>query len=347
MMPFLRYVCFGWRAKRKDIMDGFTTEARRTYFQMFIPNISISSLNDAQVLDKFERLHSEWYGRRLFWWPGLLLFLVSLIAITLVVFTVLHTQGYVKENPFFDVPDIGIAAIAGAYSWVVNDFISRSRRLDFSPADVLWGVLRLIIAVPMGYSLATIAAQSVGPFVAFALGAFPLATLNSMLQRLANKSLNVEPTAEETSDDIIKLQGVNRAIIERLSNEDITTITQIAYCDPIRLIMRSNLTFNFVTDCMNQALAWIHLKDGLDTIRPLGLRGAVEIRRFIIDLDYDGVKNTTSTHPADPKAAHDRADAVLEKIAAALNQDPETLQLVFRAIAEDEYTAYLRTVWGD
>jgi hypothetical protein len=68
----------------------------------------------------------------------------------------------------------------------------------------------------------------------------------------------LEPTAEETSNDIVKLQGINRWIIERLSNEDITTVTQIAYCDPIRLIMRSNLTFNFVTDCMNQALAVIY-----------------------------------------------------------------------------------------
>ncbi len=342
MIPFLRYVCFGWRAKRQDIMDVFTEDACRTYFEMFSPS-RISSA-DKKVSVEFDRLYSKWYGRRLFWVPGLLLFLVGLIAVTLVVLTVLHTRGYVA-NPLFDVPNIGIAAIAGAYLWVVNDFISRVRRLDFAPSDVLWGVLRLIIAVPMGYSLATLAAESVGPFVAFALGAFPLATLTSMLQRLANKHLGVEPTAEETSDDIVKLQGINRWIIERLSNEDITTVTQIAYCDPIRLIMRSNLTFHFVTDCMNQALAWIYLKDGLDTIRPLGMRGAVEIKHFIDAFDYDDAKNTDPEHQAERKAAHDRAVSALPKIAATLNQEPETLQLVFREIARDPYAIYLREVW--
>ena len=35
----------------------------------------------------------------------------------------------------------------------------------------------------------------------------------------------------------------------------VAQIAQVAYCDPIRLVMRSSLTFSFVIDCMNQALA--------------------------------------------------------------------------------------------
>src|SRR5262249_36776758 len=158
----------------------------------------------------------------------------------------------------FDMEKTAIAAIAGAYMWTVNDFISRARRLDFAPADVFWGVLRLVIAVPMGYAFAVIA-PPVGPFVAFAIGAFPLAKVTTMLQQLANKNLNLAATEEEAKDDIIQLQGINKTIAERLINEDITTVTQVAYCDPVQLIMRSNLTFNFVTECMNQALAWMYL----------------------------------------------------------------------------------------
>jgi hypothetical protein len=242
-------------------------------------------------------------------------------------------------NPLVKVPDIAMAAIAGAYLWVVNDFISRARRLDFAPSDVMWGVLRLIISVPMGYAFAKIAAASVGPFVAFALGAFPLSTLTSMLQRLANKNLQLQPAPEETADDIVKLQGINRAIVERLSNEDITSITQVAYCDPVRLIMRSNLSFNFVTDCMNQALAWMYLQDGLNIIRPLGMRGAAEIRHLIGD--FDGVD---MAQPGG-KEAHDRAVAAMPLIATAIKQDVATLQVVFRQIAEDPYTIFLDRVW--
>jgi hypothetical protein len=188
----------------------------------------------------------------------------------------------------------------------------------------------------MGYAFASIAAKSVGPFVAFALGAFPLASLISMLQRLATKNLGQQATPEETADDIVKLQGINRAIVERLANEDVTTITQIAYCDPVRLIMRSNLTFNFVTDCMNQALAWLYLKEDLNVIRALGLRGAVEIRQLIADFDAQASAD---------QAARQRAVAALPFIAAAIRQDVATVQIVLRQIAGDPFAIFLERVW--
>lgn len=335
MAPFIRYVTIGWRAKRKDIMDGLGADARLAYFKMFSRSGQIPDASTASTA--FENLYFEWYGRKLFIVPGALLSLAGTIAVTFVAFTSLHRLNYM-ENPLFDLPDTAMAAIAGAYLWVIDDHTSRARRLDFAPSDVQWGVLRLIIAIPMGYAFASVAAKSVGPFVAFALGAFPLATLTTMLRRLAEKNLGLGATPEEASDDIIMLQGVNRAIVERLLNEDITTVTQVAYCDPVRLVMRSNLNFVFVSDCMNQALAWMYLENDLSVIRKLGLRGAFEIK-CLIDC-YDD----KSTEPK-AQAAHALAVAALPKIAAAIKQDPDTLQLTLRQIAEDPYTLFLHRVW--
>jgi hypothetical protein len=98
--------------------------------------------------------------------------------------------------------------------------------------------------------------------------------------------------------------------------------------------MRSNLTFNFVTDCMNQALAWMYLKSDLDKVRPLGMRGAIEIRDLLRDLDL-----------VDPTPAKELAVAALPKIALAINQDPVTLRVVFGQISGDPYTDFLRSVW--
>lgn len=338
IVPFLTYVVVGWSAKRRDIMDGFNADARLAYFTMFSPSEKTPSRDTAAV--EFERLYSQWYGRRFFWFPGILLFAVGVTEVTFVVLTVLHTAGY-TTNPLFDIPSIAIAAIAGAYMWVVNDFTSRTRRLDFSPSDVHWGILRLVIAVPMGYAFAAVAAPSLGPFVAFALGAFPLTTVTSMLGKLANRALSLEATAEEASHDIIKLQGINKATVERLSNEDVTTISQIAYCDPVQLVMRSNLNFIFVTDCMNQALAWMYLEDDMNKIRRLGLRGAVEIKHWL-DAYYDADTNPPR------RRNHDLAHAFLPKIASAMNQDPDlkTLLVTFYEIAEDPFTVFLVRVWS-
>lgn len=339
MTPLLRYVLVGWRAKRQDIMDGLNAEARLAYYRMFCRTESVTSADVAMT--EFEKLYQTWYGRKYFILPGVIFVLVGTIEITLVSFSTLHDLQFISSNPLFDVPVTAVAAIAGAYLWVADDFISRARRLDFSPSDVQWGTLRLVIAVPMGYAFATVASKDLGPFVAFALGAFPLTALISMLQRLARKGVGIEATKEEGTDDIIKLQGIYPTIVDRLSFEDISTVTQVAYCDPVRLVMRSNLTFNFVTDCMNQALAWMYFQDQLGTVlRPMGMRGAVEIKCLIDEFD------DTSSTDADSKAAHELALVALPQMADKLGSSPEALQIAFRQIAEDPFTAFLCEVWS-
>jgi hypothetical protein len=208
-----------------------------------------------------------------------------------------------------------------------------------APSDLMWAALRLAISTPMGYAFAAVLTQPLAHFTAFALGAFPLSSLVSVLRRLANKNLGLAPTTDEALDDIVKLQGINRAIVERFDIEGITTITQIAYCDPVRLIMRSSMTFNFVTDCMNQALAWMYLQTDLDAIRALGMRGAVEIRCLCLELD-----DTASTDPG-KRQDHAIAAEAFPLIAAKINQDPKTLQIVFRQIAADPFTSFLAKVW--
>jgi hypothetical protein len=334
-VPLLHYVAIGWRARRKDIMDGLGPDARHAYFSMFCR--SDPAPLAAKVEAAFSALYTHWYGRRFFILPGLLLLLLGSIASTGCVLTALHWIKCIAD-PFCEFPGPAVAALAGAYLWVVNDHISRARRLDFSPSDVLWGVLRLVIAIPMGYAFGAVAEPRVANFVAFALGAFPLTALTALLRRIATKSLGAEATPDEASDDAINLQGVNKAILERLSNEDVTTVTQIAYCDPVRLTMRSNLTFNFIVDLMNQALAWMYLQGSLDIIRPLGLRGACEIKNLIDD--YDRIDGTD-----EEKTAHALAVAAVPQIAAAIKQTPDTLQLVFRQIAEDPYTIFLDSIW--
>lgn len=337
VLPLFQYVIVGWRARRNDIMDGFSADARCAYFRMFIQ--SEAQKNSQDCSKKFEDLYSRWYGRHNFVVPIILLTMIGGVAVALVVFTVLDLTKF-YSNPFFALPAPAIGAISGAYLWVVNDHISRARRLDFAPSDVLWGVLRLVIAVPMGYAFASIANPNVGEFVAFSLGAFPLASIAGLSRRITTKILGSEATPDESRDDIINLQGVNKVIMERLANEDVTTVTQVAYCDPVRLAMRANLTFNFIIDLMNQALAWVYLENLLDVVRPLGMRGACEIRILISDFDNSQGRDGAET------AAHGLAVEVLPLLADACKQRPETMQFTFRQIAADPFTTFLETIWS-
>lgn len=332
LMPLARYLAVGWRAKRADILDGLNADSRAKYFAMFCRNEQVSRPDAGKRLDD---MYCQSYGRRLFVAPTGLLFVVSLVSSYIAFGSVFRAQSpgdFISIDLNLDTT--GVSAIAGAYLWVVDDFISRARRLDFSPADVHWAVLRLAVSVPMGYSFASIASPSVGPFVAFAVGAFPLATLTKMLRQLAAKKLGYDESGLAGVDSVIKLQGVNNSIADRLANEDITTVTQIAYCDPIRLTMRSNLTFNVVTDLMNQAIAWEYLDEGLNKLRPLGLRGAIEIKHLL-----DSMKDASSPDK------QQRATQLVGEIALLLAQSDKAVLNAFEEIAQDPFTDYLYSIW--
>ncbi len=347
-----RYLGVGWFLKRSDIVDGLSATSIRMYFRMFDKPIAAGMADDdGDALRTFSRMYAQGYGRRYFIVPSFLLFMTVLLGaslVTAIVLARLRLFGFDKELAALvpagggkgaDAVAVAVSGLAGAYLWVVNDFISRARRLDFAPADVHWATLRLIIAVPMAYAFTALG--GVGQFVAFALGAFPLTTLVSMMQRIASKALGQAQTPEESSDEVVKLQGINRAISERLANEDVTTIVQIAYCDPVRLAMRSNLTFNCVIDFMNQALAWLYFEDRLrGVLQPLGLRGAIEIRCLVDELDSPGET------PAQ-QASHQYATGALGDVARALGQGSDTLQGVLRQIALDPFTEFIAATWSE
>jgi hypothetical protein len=335
MLPLVRFLTTGWFAKRRDILDGLSGGACRAYFRMF------SCGEETPVGEEraaFVKMYHRWYGRRMFVVPGILLLGVSSFAVAAVVFSVMEMLHY-TDNPFFPLPAPAVAALSGAYMWVVDDQISRCRRLDIAPSDLHWGTLRLLVAVPMGYAFSSIATPALAPFIAFALGAFPIGALTNMLQRTSNRVLQIEPKNEEVSDGIVKLQGTDRAIVDRLAMEDVRTVSQMAYCDPVHTTMRSNLTFNFVTDLMSQALLRMYFGAASDAMAPMGLRGAVEAHNFVKALDYDG---------QEPVHVQERtlARATLAGVAAVLGQSEQATELALREIAFDPYTSFLVEIWA-
>jgi hypothetical protein len=339
MMGPFRYLRYGWAAKRKDIMGGLDQSARYEYFKRFAYDESFAIGSD--ISKAFENFYENWYGRRFFVVPLVIHLVATFVFVFLVMLSVLDQHGGL-HNPFFQLGFPAITAAAGAYMWVTNDFISRARRLDFSPADVAWGTLRLVVAIPMGYAFASLFTDRISPFVTFALGAFPLSALLSVMQRRMEKQLHMASDTPETADSVSKLEGVDRDIRERLEKEDITTVTQIAYCDPIRLAMRSNLSFIYISDIAGQAIAWLYLRDKLSLIKSFGLRGACEIRWYLKHYDLEGSDLTPVQ-----KRDHDRAVAALRAIAAALKQDEATVLNCFKQIAYDPFTSFYAETWID
>jgi hypothetical protein len=335
MAPVTRFLYVGWAAKREDIMDGQSSDARFKYFTMFHRTKRVEKRD---AFKRFDEFYIQWYGRKRYVPAATLLFFVGLVASYVGISSAMFLNGSIpKVQAPILLPPLALYALSGGYLWVVNDFIRRSRKLDLAPSDIYWGVLRLVVAIPLGYGMSSFFfdIEFIKNFIAFSAGAFPLSDILTNIRKMSLTKSGLTAPDVIANDNIINLVGVNADVAERLANEDITTITQLAYCDPIRLTMRSSLTFNFVTDCMNQALAWEYMEDRMNKLRPLGLRGAVEIRHLYHLIDEGSDEEKTA------------ANSVLDCAAKILEQDRITLKMAFFEISEDPFTAYLESIWTD
>ncbi len=327
IQPLCNFLLYGWKRKQEEVNNSLNSGAKRTYLEVFWNQTfaKVKGHDVTKAVDKeFSDLYQRQYGRKRFITPISILLLVAGFEnfyLSSELIQLLTNSGELSS---------AVAAIAGAYTFVTWDFFGRVQRRNLVTADILRGALRMAIAVPVGFAFTALIAKGLAPFVAFAVGVFPLDTIRTILRRLANDKLKLELGADTgRADQIATLSGVDRSIADRIEDADITTIPQLAWCDPIQLSMRSSLAFDYVVDIVSQALAWVYLEDKLPALRTFGLRGAFEIKVLSDDLVSD-----------DP-AVKAKAEAVLPVAAAAANIPLPGLVYALEQIAEDPATRFL------
>lgn len=320
LQPLGNFLLYGWKRKAEEINSSLPPEAKKSYLQIFWDK----KVDLACADNEFFSLYCTWYGR--------IRFLVPLAMITLIVVVealMLGTELLALATNNGHKLSVACAAIAGAYIFVAWDFFGRAQRRNITTSTIVRGALRLGMALPIGYAFSSIVAADFAPFISFAIGVFPLETINTILRRLANDRLKIELGANNAPDQVATLSGVDRSIADRIEDADITTIPQLAWCDPIQLTMRTNLSFDYIVDIVGQALAWAYLGEKLSILRVFGLRGAYEIRVFMDELS------------GEDKNLRGNALKVLAAASIALQIPEEGLRYAFEQIAGDKATEFL------
>lgn len=273
----ITHYTIGWTNKQDDIFGSMNPKSANLYFGLFF-NRDVPA---AESMDRFRELYWEWYGRRYLIFPMILLVTISLANAQCLgdsaTQNMMDSAGTAATHLGWSLPPTAVLSIAGAFAFVIWDIVKRVAKRNLAIPDILGACVRLALAVPLGYAFKSIVTPEVGAFVAFAVGAFPLETVQTLLQRLANRQLKLEMGADSANDQVTKLSGIDQPTADRIEEADVTTIAQLAYCDPVQLSMRTRLRFAYVSDIVAQALAWIYLGPCLDKLRVLGLRGAGEI----------------------------------------------------------------------
>ena len=394
VFPAFAYFRRGLAIKKMDIISRFSPRAKILYLNTFFNEsigvrppaagnpqhktaAQIAQEQEAQkkadedaANTRFEQIYEQRYGLYRYTVPMILfglccfaatyLFCQSAAAAIAVATgeTLTPLRDVYHSAPIYIIPDVAAAGVAGAYLWIVADIISSTKRLNFAPADLLTATLRLAMSASIAMALVgTVKPDSGAKWfalsLAFAVGAFPLSAIRAMFRRFAANTLKLGGD-DESKDQILNLDGVDVFAADRLHDADITTILQLAYCDPVQLSIRTGLNFNVVTDLCSQALAWLYLGDRLNDLRGAGLRGAMEIRDFLNDYRTKPAGTPPSMAnllavvvllPKDPATPAPVAPGVPPPPTRPMSSD--AFLYACEEIAGDPYTEFLAAIWAD
>lgn len=338
--PILAFARRGWWFKRDQVLASMTDSTKKLYIKTFLRQDSDHPSHD------FDKMYIHRYGRYRLIVPTLILVAIILplsflVAETALVRLLVDDTGTL--HPLAQstgvtgavlLPGRAVAAVIGAYVWIVYALITGASLYNMPPSLLLFSALRMIVAVPLGYAVGGLAPAGLGDFLAFAIGVFPLQTVQIILQRLANKQLGLELGNNDRPDQVLHLDGVDPPTADLLAQAGITTVAQLAYCDPVQLSLGTNLRFDAVIDLADQSLARIYLGTKLDALMPYGLRGAMEMRNLLEDASDASEKSVI-------------ANDALKAAAAAAAMPVAGLQRAFYEIAYDPYADFLCQVWND
>ena len=329
LLPSVVYLITEWRSRRDHIFASLSEDALALYYKKFFPSLNLS--NEPSIHAYFKRDFGRLYGRRHYVIPLILLAAVTGLGMWATAGTVkswLSGVGGLKS-----LPPIAITAFLGAYAWALLDQFSRYQSRDFTKHDIYNSVYRFLIIIPLGYSVAAVVKADVGIALAFLLGTFPTQTLFKFGRRLVIDKMGLGEQETEGPTELAQLQGVGKANAERFQAEGLTTIVELAWFNPIDLTLRTNFEFNYIIDCISQALVWVYFGENTRKLYQVSLRGAQEAKYLWDTLQSgDAAKRTA-------------AEKALRAIATLLGMDEESLKHTLDVIADDPYTNFLSDIW--
>jgi hypothetical protein len=232
-----------------------------------------------------------------------------------------------------------IMALWGAFVWSLYEVWSRRKSGDLTPVELVDVAIRFIVAVPIGYAFSLLVPVA-APLGAFAASAFPLRYV-----RLLIRKQMLPKTGESVPNPLVLtakgrfsegLSGIGHDTIARLQELNIETYLDLAYADPIRLMVKTGVPIQLVLAWIDQALLAVYAAPHKAKFELLGMPCALDVREFYED------------HWLDPDTGREkdwRNDPAVKELATSLSIPLEVLPQLLRSIYADPHVQFLSSAW--
>ena len=307
--------------------------ARGQTFQKYVSAFGASNKNDAA--STLETLFYRSLGLRRFVFPVLVCSIVGSAALL-----VLEVRSGFPMLPeefrqrIMSLSPASTSAVAGALLWGVYDAVQRFEAVELTPPSLLYIALRLFLAPVLAPLVGAAFTDVVQSLVAFGIGAFPVKTLIDFVKGRARTQLNIG-AAETEKPSLQLLQGMTSDLLQLVQDQGFDSVEHLAGADPVRLIFRINMPWKVILDLIDQSILVTYVGDKIARLRPLGIRGAIELATIQEDInDPDSAKQTA-------------VGQLVAAIAKAIEVDESGVRNMIQNAYEDVQVNLIWSFWGD
>ncbi len=313
------------------------------------------ALDDNPYISDLFVTFDDCHAWRQYFLPLVLLGILT-IGISVVVYVWVRMQltpGW-RGGPIAALPLPIVMALAGGYVWSLYQIVMRVRSDEMGPGDLIELSLGLISCVPIGYAMSLITpdAGTLRSLVAFSVSAFPMRELQRFLQEQTMKrafaadlpARSQRPTERHLGTAI---EGVSDQALVRLAELRVVTVLEMAYSDPIRIMVNTGYPLPLVVDWIDQSVLALYTGEKRAELTKMGLRCSLDVYEFV---EQHHLWTVDPNDPDDPDKGSrgtlmgDDADA-LRIVAAKLDVDKQLVHDLFLRIYSDPQVVVLRRLW--
>jgi hypothetical protein len=124
-VPISRFLLGGWHDKRQDLLSCFSDTAIDIYYKTFFPGKTKPGQDTTR--EQFIRDYNSRFGLIHFAFPIFVL-LCTVLFLSSISSTFVFRHSGILSTEYVKQTWVMILAAAGAYTWVLNDIISRVRQ---------------------------------------------------------------------------------------------------------------------------------------------------------------------------------------------------------------------------
>ena len=315
------------------------------------PDPDLEDRYTEQVSEKIkgiiESYFQSFHNRQQYILPITLVLMFSGLIVTFLALWA-HSTLLELSTPFKTMPTPLLMALAGGFFWSLWEVFNRADSNNLTPAQLYEVSFRLASALPIGYVFSLLAFDTVPSLVAFLAAAFPVRELRRILKLQTLRKIDTEYARQsqpvQTEDIRSRIRSISRENQVLLEEMSIYTPGDLAYSDPLEIMVCTGLLPTSIIEWIDQALWFLYVGSKKDKLKMHAVGTAIEACHFY----EDNCLEEDETGKFCKKDLGEIAkDPVMKEIAKILEIPVPSLVRVLEEVRDDPYVINIVRLWGD